>query len=130
LENINQNIKKSSRFSFCYGNIRNIEIVNDLVRKSDIVIHFAAESHVARSILDNSIFFETDVLGTQVIANAVLKNINTVERFIHISTDEVYGDLKNSKNPLVNFDINTYFYIGITLLAIVLIYVLLSTIFD
>lgn len=90
-DNIPERIKNNSRFSFWYGNVRNGEMVNELVSKSDIVIHFAAESHVARSIFDNTIFFETDVLGTQVVANAVLKHYDSVERFIHISTSEVYG---------------------------------------
>ena len=57
----------------------------------DSVLHFAAETHVARSIYDDRRFFETDVLGTQSIANAVLKNREKIERFIHISTSEVYG---------------------------------------
>jgi len=90
-DNIPESIKKDSRFTFWHGNVRNVELVNELVSKSDIVIHFAAESHVARSIFDNTIFFETDVLGTQVVANAVLKHYDSVERFIHISTSEVYG---------------------------------------
>ena len=90
-DNIPENIKADTRFDFWYGNVRNGELVNELVAKSDVVIHFAAESHVARSIYDNAIFFETDVLGTQVIANAVLKHYDSVERFIHISTSEVYG---------------------------------------
>jgi len=79
------------RFSFWYGNITNGELVNQLVAECDVVVHFAAESHVARSIFDNRIFFETDVLGTQCVANAVLKCSGSVERFIHISTSEVYG---------------------------------------
>jgi len=91
IENLPEKIKKDSRFSFWYGNVRNGELVNELVTKSDVIVHFAAESHVARSIFDNTIFFETDVLGTQVVANAVLKNQDSVERFIHISTSEVYG---------------------------------------
>jgi len=90
-DNIPDNIKKDSRFSFWYGNVRNGELVNELVAKSDVVFHFAAESHVARSIFDNAIFFETDVMGTQVVANAILKYQEGVERFIHISTSEVYG---------------------------------------
>ena len=90
-DNIPESIKKDARFDFWYGNVRNGELVNELVSKSDIVIHFAAESHVARSIFDNTIFFETDVLGTQLVANAVLKHYDSVERFIHISTSEVYG---------------------------------------
>ena len=54
-----------------------------------MVVHFAAESHVTRSIYDNSIFFETDVIGTQVLANAIVNH--PVELFIHISSSEVYG---------------------------------------
>ena len=91
VENIPEKIKADSRFSFWYGNVRNGELVDELVSKSDMVAHFAAESHVARSIFDNTIFFETDVLGTQVVANSVLKNKDRIERFIHISTSEVYG---------------------------------------
>ena len=90
-DNIPENIKNDTRFDFWYGNVKNGELVNELVAKSDIVIHFAAESHVARSIYDNAIFFETDVLGTQVVANAVLKHYDSIDRFIHISTSEVYG---------------------------------------
>jgi dTDP-glucose 4,6-dehydratase len=89
-ENIPQEIKQSKRFEFWHGNVTNPEIVNTLVARSEIIVHFAAESHVARSIFDNRIFFETDVLGTQAVANAVVKS-DQVERFIHISTSEVYG---------------------------------------
>ena len=95
----------ASNLSFWYGNVRNAELVDSLVAESDIVIHFAAESHVTRSIYDNYIFFETDVLGTQVVANAVLKYNKTVERFIHISTSEVYGTarstLMDEEHPLL-----------------------------
>jgi len=89
-ENFSNGIKDSPRFSFWYGNIRNAEIVNTLVSQANVVVHMAAETHVARSIYDNIVFFETDVLGTQVVTNAILKNSN-VERFIHVSTSEVYG---------------------------------------
>jgi len=91
-DNIPKSIRNNNKkFEFWYGNVNNGELVDSLVSISDIVIHFAAESHVARSIFDNKIFFETDVLGTQTIATAILKNYKTVERFIHISTSEVYG---------------------------------------
>ena len=81
----------SERFEFWYGHVRNADLVDSLVAKSDIVVHFAAESHVTRSIFDNWLFFESDVLGTQVVANSVLRHKRTVERFIHISTSEVFG---------------------------------------
>jgi len=80
------------RFEFWYGNVCNGELVNSLVERSDVIVHFAAETHVARSIFDNKVFYETDVLGTQTIATAVVKNYTKVERFIHISTSEVYGN--------------------------------------
>ena len=83
--------QENPRFQFWYGNVLNADLVDSLVRQSSIVVHFAAESHVTRSIFDNRQFFETDVLGTQVVANAVLRNVKTVELFVHISTSEVYG---------------------------------------
>lgn len=103
IDNLSPSVKSSKNFEFFQGNIRNAQLVNDLIKKSDIVVHFAAESHVARSIYDNVVFFETDVLGTQVIANAVLDNKN-VEKFIHISSSEVYGtaetDPMKEEHPL------------------------------
>ncbi len=92
---INVNETNGNRVDFWYGNVRNGELVDTLVSKSDVVVHFAAETHVTRSIYDNSLFFETDVLGTQTLANAVLKYSDQVERFIHISTSEVYGTAKD-----------------------------------
>jgi len=58
----------------------------------DIVVHFAAESHVDRSIMGPAIFVETNVMGTQVLLDSALKN--KVKRFHHISTDEVFGTLE------------------------------------
>lgn len=81
----------SDRGEFLYGNITNANLVDTLVSRSNIIVHFAAETHVTRSIYDNTLFFHTDVLGTQTIANAVCKYKNNIERFIHISTSEVYG---------------------------------------
>lgn len=90
-EHIDHKGEGDARLVFWYGNVTNAELVDKLVSESDAVVHFAAESHVTRSIYDNKIFFETDVLGTQVIANAVLSYRDKVKRFIHISTSEVYG---------------------------------------
>lgn len=101
--NLNEN-NYDERISFWYGNVRNAELVDTLVSESDIVVHFAAETHVTRSIYDNFLFFQTDVIGTQTIANAVLKYRNKVERFIHISSSEVYGtartELMDESHPL------------------------------
>lgn len=91
IENISQDVRSSERFEFWYGDVNNIDLVSDLVGRSDVVVHFAAETHVARSLYLNRVFFVTDVLGTQSVANAVLKHIDRIERFIHISTSEVYG---------------------------------------
>lgn len=92
LENIPEAIRNSDRFEFWYGDVLNHGLVSNLVNRADAVIHFAAETHVARSIFDDSRFFLTDVIGTQNVANAVLKNQKRIERFIHISTSEVYGN--------------------------------------
>jgi dTDP-glucose 4,6-dehydratase len=92
------------RIEFWYGDVRNAALVDSLVRRADVVVHFAAETHVTRSIFDNHHFFETDVLGTQVVANAILR-AGSVERFVHISTSEVYGTarsaLMNEEHPLM-----------------------------
>lgn len=92
------------RLIFWYGNVRNAELVDTLMSQSDMVVHFAAETHVTRSIYDNFIFFETDVIGTQVVSNSVLKHKDRIERFVHISTSEVYGtaetEYMNEEHPL------------------------------
>lgn len=79
------------RLHFWYGNVCDDEIVSQLMERVDTVVHLAAESHVARSIFSNRIFYETDVIGTQVIANHVLKQRRRIRRFVHVSTSEVYG---------------------------------------
>jgi dTDP-glucose 4,6-dehydratase len=81
----------SDRYEFWYGDVRNGELMDTLVSQADVVVHMAAESHVTRSIYDNKLFFETDVLGTQAVANAIVKHRDRIERFLHISTSEVYG---------------------------------------
>lgn len=94
----------SERYEFWYGDVRNGELMDTLVSQSDIVVHMAAESHVTRSIYDNRLFFDTDVMGTQTVANSIVKHRDRVERFIHMSTSEVYGsattDLMNEDHPL------------------------------
>lgn len=91
IENIKPDIRNSKRFEFWYGDVNNLDLVSDLVSRADIVVHFAAETHVARSLYSHRVFFVTDVLGTQAVANAVLKYSDKIERFVHISTSEVYG---------------------------------------
>jgi len=77
--------------TFVRGDIRNAEFVDDVVPGHDIVVHFAAESHVDRSISGPAEFFETNVVGTGVLVDAAYRH--GVPRFIHISTDEVYGSI-------------------------------------
>ncbi|MGV8120928.1 MAG: dTDP-glucose 4,6-dehydratase [Candidatus Xenobiia bacterium LiM19] len=105
MDNLPASINEEDNFSFWYGNVRNAELVDSLVSQADIVVHFAAETHVTRSIFDNLLFFETDILGTQAVANAVVNHIRKVKRFIHISTSEVYGtahtDLMDEEHPLM-----------------------------
>lgn len=91
IENIPESIRDSDRFEFWYGDINNLDLMSDLVSRSDLVVHLAAETHVARSLYSQREFFVTDVLGTQSVVNAVLKHSHKIERFIHVSTSEVYG---------------------------------------
>lgn len=93
VENLPVDICKedTSRLQFWYGNITNGELMDTVVSQADVIVHFAAETHVTRSIYDNTQFFVTDVIGTHTLCNAICKYQDRVERFIHISTSEVYG---------------------------------------
>ncbi|MBN2198080.1 GDP-mannose 4,6-dehydratase [Candidatus Wolfebacteria bacterium] len=97
IKNIPDYIKESKNFKFWYGDIRNTKLVEHLISQVDTVIHFAAETHVSRSIYDDANFFETDVMGTHRVTNAVLRNREKIKRFIHISTSEVYGTALKKK---------------------------------
>lgn len=83
----------TNSFRFIHGDIRDEELVLKVLQNIDIVVHFAAESHVDRSIQSSRIFLETNLVGTGVLLNAALKN--NVQSFIHVSTDEVYGSIEN-----------------------------------
>lgn len=91
LDNIPQEIKSSDRFKFFYGSVTNQKLVDYLMSQSDFVVHFAAESHVTRSIYDSAVFFDTDIIGTRVLLDALVTHAKKVQRFIHISTSEVCG---------------------------------------
>ena len=75
-----------------HGDIADAEVAAPLVRASDIVVHFAAETHVDRSILEAGEFIKTDVIGTYVLLEAA-RHATHLRRFIQISTDEVYGSV-------------------------------------
>ncbi|MER5844066.1 dTDP-glucose 4,6-dehydratase [Streptomyces prasinus] len=79
------------RLEFVHGDIRDADLVGKLTAGADQVVHFAAESHVDRSILTASDFVLTNVLGTQVLLDAALRH--GVDTFVHVSTDEVYGSI-------------------------------------
>ncbi|MBP1654411.1 MAG: dTDP-glucose 4,6-dehydratase [Bacteroidetes bacterium] len=92
LENLTD-VAGNPSYVFVKGDIRDVEGVRALFRAHaiDTVVHFAAESHVDRSIMGAGVFVETNVLGTQVLLDAAREA--GVERFVHVSTDEVYGSL-------------------------------------
>ena len=88
-----RDIEANENYHFIKADIADYETIMQLFKDEqfDYVIHFAAESHVDRSITDPAIFVKTNVLGTQVLLDAA-REIN-VEKFVHVSTDEVYGEL-------------------------------------
>ncbi|OGY43436.1 MAG: dTDP-glucose 4,6-dehydratase [Candidatus Buchananbacteria bacterium RIFCSPHIGHO2_01_FULL_39_14] len=95
LENL-KDIEKNPNYKLVVGDITNVDIVGSLVKDCDAVVHLAAESHVDRSIMDAAEFIRTNVLGTQILLDAV-KQYD--KRFHHVSTDEVFGALTlESKN--------------------------------
>jgi len=100
LDNL-KDIASDPRYEFIHGDIRDRELVRDLMRRVQGVVHFAAETHVDRSILDAGEFVLTDVYGTFLLLEALKRRLeveagserekSSVEFFIHVSTDEVYG---------------------------------------
>ncbi len=102
LENLTT-LENNPNYKFVQGDICDIGLVNELVKEVDAIVHFAAESHVDRSILNSADFIRTNVEGTRVLLEAA-KN-NGLKRFHHISTDEVFGSLEfnsprfNEKTP-------------------------------
>ena len=85
-------IENNPRYRFVKGDITDEEAVNEVVKGVDLIVHFAAESHVDRSISNSADFVHTNVEGTRILLEAA-KN-NGLIRFHHISTDEVFGSLK------------------------------------
>jgi len=94
-------IEKEPNYHFIKADIADRETIMSLFKKEhfDYVVHFAAESHVDRSILNPGIFVTTNVVGTQVLLDAAKQF--PLKKFVHVSTDEVYGDLE--------FDPTTFF---------------------
>lgn len=91
LENL-QSVQSNPNYTFVKGDISDSSLVEELVSQGiDVIVNFAAESHVDRSILEPQIFVKTNVLGTQVLLDAAKKY--SVGKFVQVSTDEVYGSL-------------------------------------
>lgn len=86
-----ESIEQQANYIFIEGSINDRDLVERIMTDVDVVVHFAAESHVDRSILTPDIFLQTNVLGTHTLLQAALKN--NIQRFHHISTDEVFGSL-------------------------------------
>lgn len=90
-----KDIEQDSRYQFVHGDICNEKTVEPLVRDADIIVNFAAESHVDRSIGKPDDFIKTDIFGTFVLLEAARKH--GIGRFVQISTDEVYGSIDDGR---------------------------------
>lgn len=96
LENL-KSIEGKANYKFVKGDICDVELVSKIVKGIDLIVHFAAESHVDRSIIDSGDFVRTNVEGTRVLLDAAKNNGHI--RFHHISTDEVFGSLGLKGKP-------------------------------
>ena len=90
-------VASDKRYKFVKGDIRDLELAKKLMKDADQVVHFAAESHVDRSIEGGSEFVSTNVMGTQVLLDAARSS--NIKRFVHVSTDEVYGSISEGSWP-------------------------------
>lgn len=102
LENLKE-LKNNLNYKFIKDTIRNESLIDSLVKDADVTINFAAESHVDRSIANPKPFLETNILGTYSILEAIRKYD---KQFIHISTDEIYGDAYGQSSFDENSQIN------------------------
>lgn len=99
-----QNLKEveaNPRYSFYKGDITDINSLKKEIAGSDVVVHFAAQTHVDRSLMDSSVFFKTNVIGTKNLLEAALKA--KIKKFINISTDEVFGQLDEKDESFDEF---------------------------
>lgn len=100
-------LSQNPNFEFVQGDVVDAAIVDFCVERANIVVHFAAETHVTRSLFDSREFVVTDVLGTQNVLSSIVRNRANIEKYIHISSSEVYGtaltpymDENHALNPL------------------------------
>lgn len=94
-------LKKNDNYRYENGDISNLKLVKKLSNDVDVIINFAAETHVDRSISNPKPFIETNILGTYSLLEA---SKNNEKLFIHISTDEIYGDLQREQKPFTELD--------------------------
>ena len=94
LENLKE-VENNTNYKFLKDDIRNESKIDELVKDADVVVNFAAESHVDRSISNPKPFIETNILGTYSILEAIRKH---EKQFIHVSTDEIYGDAEGKSS--------------------------------
>ena len=99
-----KDLHNNSHYNFIKDDIRNEILITDLVKDHDIIVNFAAESHVDRSIANPKPFIETNILGTFSLLEAIRKYDKF---FVHVSTDEVYGDAENQSSFTELSQINT-----------------------
>ena len=90
LDNLSK-LNSNPNFEFVRGDVVDAAIVDFCVAQANIVVHFAAETHVTRSLFDSREFVVTDVLGTQNILSSIVRNKSTIEKYVHISSSEVFG---------------------------------------
>lgn len=104
LENL-KSVEDNPNYTFVQGDICNRKVVEKATEGVDAIVHFAAESHVDRSITGPAVFIETNIVGTQILLDAAKeKNI----RFHHVSTDEVFGALDLDKPEIKFLETTTY----------------------
>jgi len=98
-----KDVENNSNYKFIQDDIRKESVINNLVKNTDVIINFAAESHVDRSIVNPKPFLETNIIGTYSILEAIRKHD---KQFIHVSTDEIYGDAHGKLSFDENSQIN------------------------
>jgi dTDP-glucose 4,6-dehydratase len=90
-------VEKDPRYTFVQGDINDAALVEELMLTADALVHFAAESHVDRSITGSAEFIRTNVLGTHTLLESARQT--NLGRFVHVSTDEVYGSIAQGSWP-------------------------------
>ncbi|MDE1767671.1 MAG: GDP-mannose 4,6-dehydratase, partial [Thaumarchaeota archaeon] len=94
IENLKE-IEKNPNYKFVKDDIKNQSTIDKLAKESDVIVNFAAETHVDRSISNPKPFLDTNIVGTYTILEAIRKHDKF---FVHVSTDEIYGDAENNQS--------------------------------